>query len=456
MDVERALISKIIDTGRLEDAIAAGVREDLFYDDECRDMYRYLSDHMRRYKSRPSVAAVKSDHPDFEWEFHEDALEYLIDKFVVLCKRRLARDMVVELAAACDDPERAANIDLDFLEVSRKLATLVPSTKVARFSDMPKRVIGYEQDVEKGVQPGIPFGFPWLDDKTGGLQPHEVCTIAAFSGIGKSTLSMVIAFHAWANGKTPLIISLEMEARMMLRKFDAMAGNLDYKKLKQLQLPDEQIERWRQKAEEVALSIADIPIIDSIRHCTPDHVFAETVRHKPDLVVIDYITLMRSSRPGQKGASMWQSVTEITQDLKQNARTLKIPIIAMAQTNRGSAKDGADLDNVGYSLSIVQDSDIVIGMFADDAMKENKEMQIRLKKNRDGGLGEFMARWDHDNMDFRQKGYMEGMTRQHEQDPEPAAEPPHSNPVAKLGQGVVDLAQFKSTKRPTPRKRPGG
>jgi hypothetical protein len=61
---------------------------------------------------------------------------------------------------------------------------------------------------------------------------------------------------------------------------------------------------------------------------------------------------------------------------------LGVPIIAMAQTNRSGGKDGAELDNVGYSMSIVQDSDIVIGLFADEEMKDAKEMQIRLNKNR--------------------------------------------------------------------------
>src|SRR6185295_13072910 len=126
---------------------------------------------------------------------------------------------------------------------------------------------------------------------------------------------------------TPLIISLEMEAATLLRRFDAMATALDYYALKRMELGDEQMETWRQKAEQIREKSADIPVIDSIRHCTPDHVFAETVRHKPDLVVIDYLSLMRSSRPS-RNVSQWQSLTEITQDLKQNARTLKIPILA--------------------------------------------------------------------------------------------------------------------------------
>lgn len=402
IDIERALISKVITTGQLEEAISRGVREDLFADEKCQVMFGYLTGHMRKYKSPPSMEAVNNDHPEFEFEMVSDTLEYVIDRFTVMAKRRLANEMLLELGAATKDPQRAENIDLEFLEVSRKLATLVPATEVSRFSDMNRRIDDYEQRAKEGNQTGIPFGFPSLDEWTGGIQPHEFVTVAGFSGLGKSTMLLKIAFNAWSQGYTPLIISLEMESGQMLRKFDAMAGGLDYQAMKHLKLPKREIKNWRKKAQEIRGTVADIPVIDSIRHCTPDHVFAEATRYKPDLVVVDYLSLMRSSSP-QRGAQMWQSITEITQDLKQTARTLKIPVVAAAQTNRAGGKDGAELENMGYSISIVQDSDICIGLFADEEMKERKEMEIRLNKNRDGRLGRIKALWDHDEMIYREK-----------------------------------------------------
>lgn len=401
MNIEQALLNKIITTGQLEDAVSRGVRSDLFADDECRDMFEYISDHARRYKSPPSTNAVQSDKPGWSVEHNQESLDYLIDKFTVLCKRRLSQEALLELAKLTEDPQEGPNLDLHFLEVSRRLATLVPSTQVARFSDMEQRVAEYEQRAAEGKKVGVPFGYPTLDEWTGGVQSHELVTIAGFSGLGKSTMLMSLAFNAWSQGYTPLYISLEMEAGAILRKFDAMAASLDYAKIKQLQLPESQIENWRKTADEIAEKSHDIPVIDSIRGCTPDHVFAETVRHKPDLVLIDYLSLLRSSRPS-RNSSMWQSLTEITQDLKQNARTLGIPIIAAAQTNRSGGKEGADLENIGYSMSVVQDSDIMIGLHADEEMKDRKEMEVRLNKNRDGRLGKFMAKWDHESMEFRQ------------------------------------------------------
>ena len=403
MDIERALVCKIISTGQLEDAISKGVRSDLFMDEECRGMFNYVLDHARRYKSPPSMKAVEQDKPDFEWHLVQDPLDYIVDRFNILAKRRLANEMILELAKLADDPKNGPDIDLHFLDASRKLATLVPSTKVENFRDMDRRIEEYERMKKEGIKPGVMFGIKKLDDWTGGMQPHEFVVVAGFSGLGKSTLLMQIAFNAWAAGKTPLYISLEMESKAILRKFDAMAGNLNYHKLKNLDLPEAALKDWRKTAQKIKDSTNGIPVIDSIRNCTPDHVFAETVRHKPDLVVVDYLSLMRSSSPSTRGSSMWQALTEITQDLKQNARTLHVPILAAAQTNRAGGKDGAELDNIGYSLSVVQDSDIFLGLFQDDELREAKEMALRVKKNRDGRLGEIPLRWDYDAMVFGDK-----------------------------------------------------
>lgn len=442
MDIERALVSKTITSGALPAVISKGIRPEHFADVECKDVYLYLLDYSRSYGSPPSESAVKNDKPDFTWEYVQDPIEYLIDRFTQVVKRRFAQDMAVELAEAADDPERSKNIDHEFFEVSRRLATLIPSTEVARFSDMGSRVEDYRERAKLGVRTGIPFGWPSLDEWTGGIQPHEFVTISGFSGLGKSTMLMTIAFKAWAEGKTPLVISLEMEAQTILRKFDAMAAALDYQAIKQLVLPEDQVAKWQKTAKQIRDKTADIPVIDKIRSCTPDHIFAETVRHKPDLVVIDYLSLMRSSRPS-RNVSMWQDLTSITQDLKQNARTLGIPIIAAAQTNRQGGKDGAELDNIGYSISIVQDSDIVIGLYADDEMKESKEMEIRLRKNRDGQLGVFRARWDHAKMEFRERTSMDMFNRE----PEAVVEPPSPRPRPKI-------KTKSSEKNSAPRKNP--
>jgi replicative DNA helicase len=404
MDLERVLVSKIVFTGQVEAAMSRNIAPEHFFDDECRDMYEYLVEFARRYKSTPSLDAVKHDRPHFEWLQTQETLEWVIDRFAIQVKRKAANDAIEELARAADDRERAENIDLEFLNVAQTLVTALPSGKVDRFSEVEKRVKEYEERKKLGKPLGIPYGIPTLDRATGGLHPWQLVTVLAFTNIGKSTLLRSLAFNFWQAGHTPLIFSLEMGAEEILHSFDAMAAKLDLNKLKQLRLADDHLEAWRNYAKTFQREgIADIPIIDSLYRITPDQVYAETLRHKPDCVIIDYVGLMKSNYIN-RGSSIkkHQILTDITQDLKINARMLKVPIIMAAQTNR-SGKDGADLDNVADSISISQDSDVVIGMYQDEDMERDNEMEIRINKNRRGPRPKFRMVWDHESQDYREK-----------------------------------------------------
>jgi len=404
VDIERSLVAKIISTGQLEDAISKGVRADLFADDECREIFQFLMDHVHRYKSPPSQKAVEMEKPNFEWMHVQDPLDYLIDRFTQLAKRRFANEQVIELAKFCDDPQEAPNLDTHFLEASRSLATLIPSVQVHRFiGDMHKRIEGYEQRKAEGHKFGLPWGFPTLDKWTKGFRRTDYNVVCGFTGTGKTTTLKVVAFNLWVNGKTPLYISLEEEGEDIAAKWDAMAAALDYEKLSQLDLTDDQLKQWKTFRERAMKAPTDIPVIDRIRNCTPHNVFAETIRHAPDLVLVDYVQLMRSGRPMARGSAKHEALQDITQDLKQNARTLGVPILAAAQTNRDGGKQGAELDNIGGSISITQDADVVIGLYSNEEMQEQHTMELRVIKNRRGRLGKFQANWHHETADFREQ-----------------------------------------------------
>lgn len=403
MDIERALVSKIASTGQVEDVLAESISVDMFADSEgCGRVFQYIVDHKRRHGSAPSLEAIKDDNPDFEFNFTQDALTYLVEKMKVLVKRRMADHMLEQLAKACDDPDESKDIDLHFMDASRQLAMAVPSQRVALFSDMKRRVEAYQERVRSGKTLGIPTGFPTLDEKTGGVKPWQLWSINAFTGIGKSTLGTRFATNFYAQGYTPLIVSLEMDAEEIFTKIESMLLGIDSTAMMNLRLSEDQVKHWEEYADELVSDVADIPVIDSIRSCTVDHVFAEAVRHKPHVVIVDYIQLMRGrSRIGGRG-NRWEEIQETAQEFKAVCRMLKIPHIILAQTQRSGAREGATLENVGGSISISQDSDVSIGMHQDEDMREEQEMELRILKNRGGPLGRFSCLWEHETSNYRE------------------------------------------------------
>lgn len=402
MDLERVLVSKILFTGQIEAALSREITVDHFYDDECRKMYQYILGHTRLYKSCPSLDAVKHDHPDFEFIQTQETIEWVIDRFAIQVKRKVANDMLEELAVAADDRERAENIDLEFLNTAERLIMALPTTKVSRFSEMDKRIAEFEKLKRQGKRLGIPYGIPTLDYKLGGIFPHELVAVFGWTNKGKSTLLRTIAFNMWVQGYTALYFSFEMGADEIFREFDALAAKLNRQKLKQLDLPDEQMSNWKKFASTVAQKKCDIPVVDPWHKVNPDYIYAEMLRHRPNVAIIDYVGMMRSSGSAQ-GVKRYAQLVEITQDLKWTARRLRIPIIMAAQTNRGAAKEGAELEYVADSISIAQDSDTVIGLHQDENMERNKEMEIRVNKSRSGPRPRFKMIWDQDIPEFREK-----------------------------------------------------
>jgi replicative DNA helicase len=141
-------------------------------------------------------------------------------------------------------------------------------------------------------------------------------------------------------------------------------------------------------------------VIDNVSRATVERVHSIAEQYSPDLLVVDYISLMET--PGT--SVLWEKVTYLTQRLKAIARDPAMPpVIGIAQTNAQSVDEGAKLETIAYSRSIGQDSDIVLGLYQDKEgkMKARHEMEVRMLKNRRGEIGDTKMYWNLSNGEIR-------------------------------------------------------
>lgn len=407
-DTERQLVSKAAHTSQVEPLLHKGIESKHFVDIESRDVWEFMREHTVKYGSAPSMGILSKKFPSYRFEVVQDALEYCADRFVRDVRRREAIDALRDLTQLVDDG-KIDGIEEAFLERSRLLSQVVPAPTASLFSRMADRIRAYHDMIALGTHHGIPFGIPTVDKLTLGIQPHELVSIVGWQSMGKSTLMQHIFFNAWLQGKTGLIISLEMEERAVQRKLDVMATNFLYHDVKAGNLSKSQLKAWEKMAERARTAKNDIIVIDNIGRCTVDRVYAEMVKYKPDICGVDYISLMHT----REGQAMWEKITHITQSMKQVARSLKIPIVMAAQTNVAGADEGARLTNVAYSKSIGQDSDIVLGLHRDEEMKKQHRMEIRMNKNRDGEQANVTMHWEPEIMKFREITTADMFTRSH-------------------------------------------
>ncbi|MBN2063449.1 MAG: replicative DNA helicase [Sedimentisphaerales bacterium] len=237
---------------------------------------------------------------------------------------------------------------------------------------------------------GLPTGYNVLDSMTCGLQPGEMIIIAARPSMGKTALGLNIAEHIAADNNIPvLVFSLEMSAQMLAERMLAGRAHVDSQKLRRGMLNDKEHEMLSVTAGELAMA----PLyVDDSSTLTPLELRAKARRMKMQydiqLIVIDYLQLM--SAPGAEGRT--QEVGMISRHIKAVARELEIPVIAMAQLNRGpEGRDGHKprMSDLRESGNIEQDADVVMLLHREGYYKRKTAQDEAIAGgNFDGSIGE--------------------------------------------------------------------
>ncbi len=249
---------------------------------------------------------------------------------------------------------------------------------------------------------GIPTGYPRLDELTSGLQASELIIIAARPSMGKTAFALNLAMRCSIGQKIPTaIFSLEMSKSDLMMRMLAIWGKVNLAQIRKGKLTDTDWIRLHQATE--VLESAPIYIDDTPRGLTTLDIRARVRRmraqHNVGLVIVDYLQLMRASR---RCDSREQEVAEISRSLKAVAKEIDIPIIALAQLNRGIEQRTDKkplLSDLRESGSIEQDADVIMFIHREDVYRKGEEhpkkgiADIIIGKQRNGPVGEIELRY---------------------------------------------------------------
>lgn len=274
---------------------------------------------------------------------------------------------------------------------------------------------------------GIGTGFKKLDEMTAGLHPGEMTIIAARPSMGKTAFSLNIAQHVALNlKKTVAYFSLEMGKESMMMRILSAESKVNMSSLRNGKIADSDWPKLIQAAGRI--SEANI-FIDDTPGVSPFEIRSRARRlkaeHGLDLIMIDYLQLMSMK---QKMHSREQEVAEISKSLKAIAKELQLPVIALAQLNRGvegRTEKKPMLSDLRESGSIEQDADVIMMLYRDDYYdKENPEKQghaeVIVGKQRNGATGPVKMRFDAQYNKFRDAEYEAPVSNM----PPPQAPPP--------------------------------
>lgn len=237
---------------------------------------------------------------------------------------------------------------------------------------------------------GIPSGFKDLDDLLAGFQESNLVILAARPGIGKTAWALNVGRHTAVDERLPVcFFSLEMSKEELVDRLLVRQAEIDAWKMKTGQLNDEDLSKLSEAMgvlAEAPLFIDDTPALSILEMRTKARRLQIDVGLK--LIVVDYLQLMRPSRQRD---SRVQEVSDISQGLKNLARELRVPVLAISQLSRAvEVRGGARprLADLRESGSIEQDSDVVIFLYREDP--ENREVvACEIAKHRNGPVGNF-------------------------------------------------------------------
>ncbi len=248
---------------------------------------------------------------------------------------------------------------------------------------------------------GVPTGFSGLDNLLAGMQDSNLIILAARPGIGKTAFATNIAQFVAVEKKMPVgYFALEMSNLEMIDRMLVGQAGIDAWKLKTGNLKDDDFAKLSEAMGVMAdspLYIDDTPGQSILELRTKARKLHSQVGLK--LLVVDYLQLVVGDKSYE---SRVQEVGAISQGLKNLARELRIPVLALSQLNRGienRTDKSPQLSDLRESGSIEQDADVVMFLYRnDDAILE--DVKLGIAKHRNGGLGVIDLKFRGDRVKF--------------------------------------------------------
>lgn len=251
----------------------------------------------------------------------------------------------------------------------------------------------------KGSVTGLATGFIDLDYKTSGFQPSDLILIAARPSMGKTAFVLNIAEHmAFRNDITVAIFSLEMSKEQLVNRLFSLESRVDAQLLRNGNLSDAD---WANLIEGAGIIGRSHMIIDD----TPGISVAELrskcrkykLEHNLGIIMIDYLQLMQGSK---KAESRQQEISDISRSLKEIARELQVPVVALSQLSR-AVEQRPDhrpmLSDLRESGAIEQDADVVMFLYRDDYYNKDTDRkdvaEVIIAKQRNGPIGTVELAW---------------------------------------------------------------
>ena len=401
-DSEAKLISAVLEDKQVHVLLQANVENILRTHN---DIWQFIRNYSEHNGTVPPVTLVVDKFRDFQPVDGIGATKHHLEELQAEYLNDSLKDILRNTAADVQGGKGTEALE-SLIQMTSELKKNTASIRDIDVTDIDNAIAYYEnvQKQNELGQIGIKTGLPGFDNYLpAGIMPGQLGVFLAYPGIGKSWLSLYFAVQAWKQGKSPMVVSLEMsETEVRNRVYTIMGEGLwSHRKLSSGQVELDMLKSWHQKNLQ---GKPEFHIIsnDSGGEVTPSVMRGKIDQYKPDFVIVDYLQLMS---PNQKSDNETVRMKNLSRELKLMAISEEVPIIAISSATPDDVNKLDTVPTLGqtaWSRQIAYDADWVMAL---GRGTNSDVMECVFRKNRNGFMGEFLVQVDFDRGMYKYKDF---------------------------------------------------
>jgi len=391
MSVGLSLLSAVVAARDSRILAELPVGEDEFIGEE-KEVYKFIHEHLRQYGIIPERETIETLSGVTLPDIPEEPIQFWVDLIHQRSLGMTVSNAIDSITSALKEGNytEAANI---IHATSSAISRSNSYGRVGTLLDLAHEVISYHDDRQQcRVEGSVPFGFPYLDQISDGLQPGDTIAIAGRTNIGKSYFLCHFAMSAHAAGKVPLFVSMEMSSQQIARRILSLRSRVPENRLSRGNLTSNVT---RDLVVESILGLeSEQPfyLIDGKFALRTDEITSICQALRPDVVYIDGAYLV-STTNSSRSASRWDKIADVAEDIKIMASRLNIPIMGSYQANADKSIYGSRA--IQHLASIV----LFLADYKPEGERESwetigQEKTVEIVKGRGGEQGKLKVIFD--------------------------------------------------------------
>lgn len=371
-------------------------------------VYTWVSDHLKAHHALPQVETLMAQFPETQPVDVPEPASY----YVLQLEQQYAYDRVnranLESQAVLQQDQTAAPMAVTVLrDAIRDITEQKYRTRILDVAKDAPSLVLQAYHATSSVEHVATFGWPYMDQQSGGVMPGDVISYVGRPAVGKTWLSLWTALHNWTVQKlNVLFVSMEMMTLPIAQRIAALYTKQNIAQLKVAQYSNQTFAKFYAGLKTMTMEKAKMYVIDGNLAASVEELFDMAQMLECPVVVIDgaYLLRHRNTR-----LDRFTRAAENVELIKRYCTDQEVMSFCSWQFNREASKkqkkghgEQGDLEDIGYSDAIGQISSIALSLFQEDGIETMKQRKVQVMKGRNGEVGQFSIAWDFISMSFQQ------------------------------------------------------